>query len=154
MITENGTNLERDLAPEVPRQTLPASEVQTAVHEIPQTPRSRFESSGEGRKSRRPAAVPMHGRGKIGASVARPRDIRGQAGAQLNPESESLASLVRQRRTAWTAEELAEVLSLSRKHIYKLAKKGRMPSLRIGGAIRFDPHATAAWLESKAIQYF
>jgi excisionase family DNA binding protein len=46
---------------------------------------------------------------------------------------------------------LAEVLSLSRKHIYKLAKNGRMPSLRIGGAIRFDLHATAAWLESKAI---
>jgi excisionase family DNA binding protein len=70
----------------------------------------------------------------------------------LNPESETLASLVRRRRTAWTAEELAEVLSLSRKHIYKLAKKGRMPSLRIGGAIRFDPHATAAWLESKTMQ--
>ena len=84
--------------------------------------------------------------------VPLPRDIRGRAGAQLNPESETLASLVRRRRTAWTAEELAEVLSLSRKHIYKLAKKGRMPSLRIGGAIRFDPHTTAAWLESKAIR--
>ena len=94
----------------------------------------------------------MHRREKMGTPVVRPRGIRGQARAQLNPESESLASLVRQRRTAWTAEELAEVLSLSRKHIYKLAKKGRMPSLRIGGAIRFDPHATAAWLESKAIQ--
>jgi excisionase family DNA binding protein len=82
------------------------------------------------------------------------RDGRGETGPQLSPESESesLASLVRRRRTAWTAEELAEVLSLSRKHIYKLAKKGRMPSLRIGGAIRFDPHTTATWLESKAIQ--
>jgi len=88
----------------------------------------------------------------MGAPEARARDIRGQTGAQLNPESESLASLVRRRRSAWTAEELAEVLSLSRKHIYKMAKKGRMPSMRIGGAIRFDPHATAAWLESKAIQ--
>jgi excisionase family DNA binding protein len=84
--------------------------------------------------------------------MARLRDPRAQADAQLSSDSESLASLVRRRRKAWTAEELAEVLSLSRKHIYKLAKKGRMPSLRIGGAIRFDPHATAAWLESKAIQ--
>jgi excisionase family DNA binding protein len=150
MTTENGTKLERHLALEVLRRTLPASEVQTTVHEIPS--QSRFERSSESRRPRRPAAMAMHGRGKMGPSVARPRDIRGQAGAQLNPESESLASLVRQRRTAWTAEELAEVLSLSRKHIYKLAKKGRMPSLRIGGAIRFDPHATAAWLESKAIQ--
>jgi len=90
--------------------------------------------------------------GKLGKRIAWPRDARGQTDPQLNPDSESLASLVRRRRTAWTAEELAEVLSLSRKHIYKLAKKGRMPSLRIGGAIRFDPHAIAAWLESKAIQ--
>jgi excisionase family DNA binding protein len=153
MITENGTNLERDLALEVPTRTLIASEAQTAGHETPsQPPRSRFAGSSGSRKPRRPATVPTHGRGKSGAPLARLRDIRGQAGAQLSSESESLASLVRQRRTAWTAEELAEVLSLSRKHIYKLAKKGRMPSLRIGGAIRFDPHATAAWLESKAIQ--
>ena len=152
MITENGTNLERDLALEIPGRTLRASEVQTTVHEIPsQPPRSRFEGGSESRKPRRPSTVPMYRRGKMGAPVARPRNIRGQVGTQLNSESESLASLVRQRRTAWTAEELAEVLSLSRKHIYKMAKKGRMPSLRIGGAIRFDPHATAAWLESKAI---
>lgn len=153
MTIENGINLERDLAQEVPRRTLPASEVQTTGHEIPSQPsRSRFEDGIESRKPRRSATVPMRRRGKMGAPMAGPRDLRGQGRAQLNPESESLASLVRQRRTAWTAEELAEVLSLSRKHIYKLAKKGRMPSLRIGGAIRFDPHATAAWLESKAIQ--
>jgi excisionase family DNA binding protein len=69
----------------------------------------------------------------------------------LDHQPETLASIVRQRRAAWTAEELAELLSLSRKHIYKLAKRGRMPSLRIGGAIRFDPHATANWIEAKAI---
>ena len=153
MITENGTNLERTLALEVPKRALPASEVQATVHQIPsQPPRARLEGGSESRRLRRSATVPMHRRGKMGTPVARSRDIRGQAGAQLNLGSESLASLVRQRRTAWTAEELAEVLSLSRKHIYKLAKKGRMPSLRIGGAIRFDPHATAAWLESKAFQ--
>ena len=153
MITENGTNLERELAMGTQGRTLPASEVQTTVHEItPQLPQTRYEGGGERRNPRRPATVPMQRRGRLGKRVERPRDPRGQAGVQLKPEPESLASLVRQRRTAWTADELAEVLSLSRKHIYKLAKKGRMPSLRIGGAIRFDPHATAAWLESKAIQ--
>ena len=153
MITENGTNLERDLTLEVPRRTLPASEVQTTVHEIPSQPPPSCSEVGNGRgKQRRRTTAPVRRVGELGKRIAWPRDIRGHVGAQLNPESESLASLVRQRRTAWTAEELAEVLSLSRKHIYKLAKKGRMPSLRIGGAIRFDPHATAAWLESKAIQ--
>ena len=47
------------------------------------------------------------------------------------------------------AEELAGILSLSEKHIYKLAKQGRIPSIRIGGAVRFDPATTASWLESK-----
>jgi excisionase family DNA binding protein len=153
MITENGTNLERDLAQEVRRRSLPISEIQTTVPEIPSEPAPSCSESGNvRRKPRRPATVPMKHAGNLRKPKVWRGDARGQATPQLNPESESLASLVRRRRTAWTADELAEVLSLSRKHIYKLAKKGRMPSLRIGGAIRFDPHATAAWLESKAIQ--
>lgn len=66
-------------------------------------------------------------------------------------DSETLVDRIRNRRAAWTADELADLLALSRKHIYKLAKAGRMPSLRIGGAIRFDPKATANWLEGKTI---
>jgi excisionase family DNA binding protein len=62
----------------------------------------------------------------------------------------NIASHIRERRAAWTAEELGVLLNLSRKHIYKLAKTGRMPSYRLGGAIRFDPQATADWLEKKA----
>lgn len=153
MITENGTKLERDLTQEVLRPSLSPSEVQAKVHEIPsQAPKPCSDGDNESGKPRRPSTVPMKRAGKLGKRIAWPRDARGQTGPQLNPETESLASLVRRRRTAWTAEELAEVLSLSRKHIYKLAKKGRMPSLRIGGAIRFDPHTTATWLESKAIE--
>ena len=64
---------------------------------------------------------------------------------------ESLVSVIRSRRSAWTAEELAELLTLSKKHIYRLAKVGRMPSYRIGGAVRFDPNGTADWLEGKAL---
>lgn len=63
-------------------------------------------------------------------------------GSKLNLESETLASIVRQRRTARTAEELAEILSLGGKNIYTLAEKGRMTSLRVGGAIRFPHLAT------------
>ena len=62
----------------------------------------------------------------------------------------NIVSYIRCRRSAWTADELGELLSLSRKHIYKMAKAGRMPSYRVGGAIRFDPRATADWLEAKA----
>ena len=153
MTTENRTNLDCDLTLEAPRRGLSASEVQTTATEIPcHRPLTGFEGGNGRRKPRRPATAPMNRVAKFGKAIAWRSDARSQTGPQLNPESESLASLVRRRRTAWTAEELAEVLSLSRKHIYKMAKKGRMPSLRIGGAIRFDPHAIAAWLESKAIQ--
>lgn len=149
MTTENGTNLERDVVQEVLRPSLPASD----VHQIPSQPLPTCSEGGNGRgKTRRSIAAPMKRVAKLGKRIAWSSDARGQTGPELSPESESLASLVRRRRTAWTAEELAEVLSLSRKHIYKLAKKGRMPSLRIGGAIRFDPHTTATWLESKSIQ--
>jgi excisionase family DNA binding protein len=153
MTTENGTNPARDPAQEILRPNPPASAVQTKVREIPSQPLPLCSEGGSGRgKPRRPPTAPIESVGKLRKRIAWARDARGLTSQQLNPESESLASLVRRRRTAWTAEELAEVLSLSRKHIYKLAKKGRIPSLRIGGAIRFDPHTTATWLESKAIQ--
>ena len=62
----------------------------------------------------------------------------------------SLAETIRARKTAWKAEELSVLLALSQKHLYKLAKSGRMPCVRIGGAVRFDPHTTANWLEARA----
>ncbi len=58
---------------------------------------------------------------------------------------------IRSRRKAWTADELAEVLSISRKHILRMAKAQRMPSYRIGGSVRFDPSATSNWLESRSV---
>lgn len=61
----------------------------------------------------------------------------------------SLTGYIRNKGRAWNASELAHLLDLSPKHIYRLAKEGRMPSIRIGGAIRFDPQATANWLEMK-----
>jgi len=62
----------------------------------------------------------------------------------------NIASHIREHRSAWTAEELAELLNFNVKHIYRLAKLGRMPSYRVGGAVRFDPQATADWLDGKA----
>lgn len=67
------------------------------------------------------------------------------------PESESLAGMIRRRRTALTADELAEILSFSQKHIYKLAKQGRIPCIRIGCAIRFDHHTVEAWIEERTV---
>lgn len=118
MITERDTGFERPPDQEVPRRNVPVPEVQTTVHKGPSQMPPICSADGSGRrKPRRPVTVPMDRVGKFRMPVAWPSNGRGATSSQLDSESETLASLVRRRRTAWTAEELAEVLSLSRKHI-------------------------------------
>jgi excisionase family DNA binding protein len=64
---------------------------------------------------------------------------------------ESVVEAIRGRQTAMGAEDLADLLGLTRKHILKLAKAQRMPSYRLGGAVRFDPGRIADWLESRSV---
>jgi excisionase family DNA binding protein len=61
----------------------------------------------------------------------------------------TIVSTIRSRQTAWSADEIAELIDISKQHIYKLAKAGRMPSHRIGGAVRFDPKELADWWDKK-----
>lgn len=58
----------------------------------------------------------------------------------------NIVALIESRPEAWSARELAKLMGCTGKHIYALAKSGRMPHLRIGGMVRFDPAATAEWL--------
>jgi excisionase family DNA binding protein len=64
-------------------------------------------------------------------------------------ESKSLADQVESFRHALRAAELAELLSVSRITLFKLAKTGRIPCFRIGTCVRFDPRAVAQWLRSQ-----
>jgi excisionase family DNA binding protein len=64
--------------------------------------------------------------------------------------SQSLVETLEQIPHALTAVELARLLSVSRITIFKHAKAGRIPSFRIGTAVRFDPRAVATWLRSRA----
>jgi excisionase family DNA binding protein len=45
--------------------------------------------------------------------------------------------------------DLAAILGVDDKHIYRMAARGQLPSFRVGGAIRFDPHEVANWLRLK-----
>ena len=45
-----------------------------------------------------------------------------------------------------TVEKLAALLSVSERHVYQLAQCGKLPHLKIGGAIRFDPQVVIEWL--------
>lgn len=58
----------------------------------------------------------------------------------------SLADRIERMDRALTANELAEMLTVSKITIFKLAKAGRIPSFRVGTCVRFDPRSVAQWL--------
>jgi excisionase family DNA binding protein len=58
----------------------------------------------------------------------------------------SLADRIERIEHALTANELAEMLTVSKITIFKQAKAGRIPSFRIGTCVRFDPRSVAQWL--------
>jgi excisionase family DNA binding protein len=62
------------------------------------------------------------------------------------PEPLSLANRIERMGRALTADELAQMLTVSRITIFKQAKAGRIPSFRVGTCVRFDPRAVAQWL--------
>ena len=51
----------------------------------------------------------------------------------------SLASRIKAIHHAMTAEELADLLKVSRLTILRRAKRGTIPSFRVGSSVRFDP---------------
>jgi excisionase family DNA binding protein len=63
----------------------------------------------------------------------------------------SLASRIEQTPHALTAKELGLLLGLGRSAVYQLAQAGRIPSLRLGTTIRFDPLRIAAWLRQREV---
>jgi excisionase family DNA binding protein len=65
-------------------------------------------------------------------------------------EDVSLGDFLDKRATALTVSEVAEILSISERQVYKLASESVIPSFRIGSSIRFDPAQVAAWLRQKA----
>jgi excisionase family DNA binding protein len=61
----------------------------------------------------------------------------------------TLAERIERIAKALTADELAELLNVSRVTVFKLARAGRIPSFRIGTCVRFDPKAVAMWLRTQ-----
>jgi len=61
-----------------------------------------------------------------------------------------IEQILEQKRGALRANDIAEILDLSEKQIYKMAATGEIPSLRIANSVRFDPHDFAAWLKARS----
>jgi excisionase family DNA binding protein len=69
----------------------------------------------------------------------------------MTPQN-SLADQIEKTGHALTANELAGILNLSTKTIFKMVKSGRIPAIRIGVSVRFDCFAVAGWLRQRACQ--
>ena len=61
-----------------------------------------------------------------------------------------LADVVEQKKEALRVEDVARILDISVKQIYKMAAKGQIPSLKIANCVRFDPHEVAVWLRGQS----
>jgi len=57
--------------------------------------------------------------------------------------------IARRAKGALTAKQLVELLNISPKTVFKLAKAGRIPSFRIGTAVRFDARLVIDWLRKQ-----
>jgi len=64
----------------------------------------------------------------------------------------SLASRINAIQHALTAGELAEMLGVSRLTILRRAKRGTIPSFRVGSCVRFDPSNIARWLMQMGVK--
>jgi excisionase family DNA binding protein len=65
----------------------------------------------------------------------------------------SLAEQLRSKKKALTVEELAELLGVGIRTLYKEVEDDHVPFFRVRTSIRFDPHQIADWLEMKMPQY-
>ena len=50
-----------------------------------------------------------------------------------------------------TIEETAEIIGFKVGSVYKLVCQKRIPYLKVGGALRFDPDELEIWLDKKKI---
>ena len=61
----------------------------------------------------------------------------------------TLIQILEGLKEALDVHQMAELLSVSKRHIYELAADGSLPSFRVGKAVRFDPQDIADWLRKK-----
>jgi hypothetical protein len=63
----------------------------------------------------------------------------------------SLVEELRMRRGLLSAKKAAERLSMNLQVLYRRAKAGEVPHLRIFGRVKCDPRILATWLEARQV---
>jgi excisionase family DNA binding protein len=71
--------------------------------------------------------------------------------SELAKPAMSLADSIHGKSRALTVSDVATLLAVSERQVYKLAAQHRIPCFKIGGSIRFDPLVLASWLRQKIV---
>lgn len=72
--------------------------------------------------------------------------------APMTGTPRDLASILEGKTSAMSVSEIAPFLGFGHTAIYEMAAAGRIPHIRIGSSIRFDPLVTARWLRTHSIE--
>lgn len=60
-----------------------------------------------------------------------------------------LLEVLEKKQTALRVGDLAELLNVNERSVYRWAAKHKIPSFKIGGTVRFNPATVAEWLRNK-----
>jgi excisionase family DNA binding protein len=61
----------------------------------------------------------------------------------------TLIQILESRQKALTVREVAELLGVSKRHIYEMIADGSLPAFQVGRSVRIDPQDFADWLRRK-----
>ena len=67
--------------------------------------------------------------------------------AKTNNSAMSIKEKICSFDGALEAKDLAKILGVKKTMIYQQARKGTIPSFRIGTLVRFDPRAVCDWFD-------
>lgn len=56
---------------------------------------------------------------------------------------------LRKMKKALTVAEVAKLLSVSQRQVYKLVQGSEIPHFKVGKSVRFDPDLVADWLRAR-----
>jgi excisionase family DNA binding protein len=69
--------------------------------------------------------------------------------SEISTTAGGLSDCLDGKRHALVVTDIAELLRISERQVYKLVAAHRIPCFKIGGSIRFDPLAISVWLRQK-----
>jgi excisionase family DNA binding protein len=64
---------------------------------------------------------------------------------------ETLVEQLEARSGLMSVKELADLMGSHAQTIYKWTRQHKLPCIRVGGRLKYDPVATAGWLRARSV---